>query len=66
MVIRNRSVLNILWLSYSPTFWVKAKENQDRVPTLFITGYLNFIKIPIKQDLLLIIVLVRQQYFLNC
>ena len=30
------------------------------------TGYLNSIKNLIKQDLLLILVLVRQQNFLNC
>ena len=30
------------------------------------TGYLNSIKNPIKQDLLLILVLVRQWNFLNC
>ena len=30
------------------------------------TGYLNSIKTPIKLDLLLILVLVRQQNLLNC
>ena len=35
-------------------FGVKAKENEDKVPTC--TGYLNSIKIPLKQDLLLILV----------
>ena len=45
-------------------FSVKAKENQDRVPTLYWLPY--SIKNPIKQDLLLILVLVRQQNFLNC
>ena len=44
-------------------FGDKAKENQDKV--LRCTGYLNSIKNPIKQDLLLILVLVRQQNFLN-
>ena len=43
-------------------FGVKAKENQ----ILRCTGYLNPIKNPIKQDLLQILVLVRQQNFLNC
>ena len=43
-------------------FGVKAKENQDKVPTF----YPNSIKKLIKQDLLLILVLVRQQNFLNC
>ena len=45
-------------------FGVKAKENQDKVPTLYLLPKLN--KNPIKQDLLLILVLVRQQNFLNC
>ena len=43
---------------------VKAKENQDRVPTLYWLPKLH--KNPIKQDVLLILVLVRQQNFLNC
>ena len=43
-------------------FGVKAKENQDKVPTLY--WLLKPHKNPIKQDLLLI--LVRQQNFLNC
>ena len=45
-------------------FGVKAKENQDKVPTLYWLPKLH--KKPIKQDLLLILVLVRQQNFLNC
>ena len=45
-------------------FGVKAKENQDKVPTLYWLPKLH--KNPIKQDLLLILVLVRQQTFLNC
>ena len=45
-------------------FGVKAKENQDKVPTLYLLPKLY--KKPIKQDLLLILVLVRQQNFLNC
>ena len=40
-------------------FGVKAKENQDKVPTLYWLPKLH--KNPIKQDLLLILVLVRQQ-----
>ena len=44
-------------------FGVKAKENQDKVPTLYCLPKLH--KNPIKQDLLLILVLVRQQNFLN-
>ena len=43
---------------------VKAKENQDKVPTFYWLPKLH--KNPIKQDLLLILVLVRQQNFLNC
>ena len=45
-------------------FGVKAKENQDKVPTLYWLPKLH--KNPIKQDLLQIIVLVQQQNFLNC
>ena len=45
-------------------FGVKAKENQDKVPTLYWLPQLH--KKPIKQDLLLILVLVRQQNFRNC
>ena len=45
-------------------FGVKAKENQDKVPTLYWLPKLH--ENPIKQDLLLILVLVRQQNFLNC
>ena len=45
-------------------FGVKAIENQDKVPTLYWLPKLN--KTPIKQDLLLILVLVRPQNFLNC
>ena len=44
-------------------FGVKAKENQDKVPTLYWLPKL--LKNPIKQDLLLIQVLARQQNFLN-
>ena len=42
----------------------KLKKTKTRY--LRCTGYLNSIKNPIKQDLLLIRVLVRQQNFLNC
>ena len=45
-------------------FDVKTKENQDKVPTLYWLPKLH--KKPIKQDLLLFLVLVRQQNFLNC
>ena len=45
-------------------FGVKAKENQDKVPTL--DWLLKLHKKRIKQDLLLILVLVRPQNFLNC
>ena len=46
-------------------FGVKAKENQDKVPTLYWLPKLHKKK-PIKQDLLQILVLVQQQNFLNC
>ena len=46
-------------------FSVKAKENQDKVPTMYWLPDLHK-KNPIKQDLLLILALVRQQNFLNC
>ena len=42
----------------------EAKENQDKVPTLYWLPKLH--KNPIQQNLLLILVLVRQQNFLNC
>ena len=42
----------------------KIKNNQDKVPTLY--WLLKLHKNPINQDLLLILVLVRQQNFLNC
>ena len=45
-------------------FCVKAKENQDKVPTLYWLPKLH--KNLIKQDLLLILILVRQQNCLNC
>ena len=44
-------------------FGVKAKENQDKVPTLYWLPKLN--NNPIKQDLLLILVLVRQLKLLS-
>ena len=43
-----------------------SKLKKIKTKFLRCTGYLNFIKNPIKQDLLLILVLVRQQSFLNC
>ena len=42
----------------------EAKENQDKFPTLYWLPKLH--KNPIQQNLLLILVLVRQQNFLNC
>ena len=44
-------------------FGEKAKENQDKVPSLYWLH--KFHKQPLKQDLLLILVLVRQQNFLS-
>ena len=45
-------------------FSVKANENQDKVPSLYWLPKL--LKNPIKQDVLLILVLVRPQNFLQC
>ena len=45
-------------------FGAKAKENQEKAPLLYWLPKLH--KKHIKQDLLLIQVLVRQQNFLNC
>ena len=44
-------------------FGVKAKENQDKVPMMYWLPKLH--RNPIKQDLSLILVLVRQQNFLK-
>ena len=43
-----------------------SKLKTIKVKLLRCTGYLNSITNLIKQDLLLILVLVRQQNFLNC
>ena len=43
-----------------------SKLKKIKTKFLRCTGYLNCIKNPIKQDLLQILVLVRQQNFLNC
>ena len=43
-----------------------SKLKNTKTTFLRCTGYLNSIKKPIKQDLLLILVLVRRQNFLNC
>ena len=43
-----------------------SKLKKIKTKYLRCTGYLNSIKTPIKLDLLLILVLVRQQNFLNC
>ena len=48
----------------APHFGVIIKENQDKVPTLWWLPKLH--KNPIKQDLLLILILVRQKNLLNC
>ena len=45
-------------------FGVKAKKSKTKF--LHYTGYPNSIKNPIKQDLLLILFIVRQHNFLNC
>ena len=46
------------------TFVSKLKKTNTKF--LRCIGYLNSIKIPIKQDLLPILVIVRQHNFLNC
>ena len=43
-----------------------SKLKKIKTKFLLCTGYLNSIKNPIKQDLLQILVLRRQQNFLNC
>ena len=43
-----------------------SKLKNIKTKFLRCTGYLNSIKNPLRQDLLLILVLVRQQNFLNC
>ena len=43
-----------------------SKLKKTKAGFLRCTGYLNSIKILIKQDVLPILVLVRQQNFLNC
>ena len=43
-----------------------SKLKKIKTKFLRCTFYLNSIKNPIKQDLLLILVLVRQQNFLSC
>ena len=43
-----------------------SKLKKTKTKFLHCTGYLNSIKKPIKQDLSLNLVLVRQQNFLNC
>ena len=43
-----------------------SKLKKIKTKFLRCTGYLNSIKNPKKQDLLQILVLVRQQNFLNC
>ena len=43
-----------------------SKLKKTKTEFLRCTGYLNSIKTPIKQDLFLILVLERQQNFLNC
>ena len=47
-----------------PYILVSNKENQDKDPTLYWLPKLH--KNPIKQNSLLILVLVRQHNFLNC
>ena len=48
------------------TYILVSKLKKIKTKFLRCTGYLNSIKNPIKQDLLQILVFVRQQNFLNC
>ena len=48
------------------SYILMSKLKKIEAKFLRCTGYLNSIKNPIKQGLLLILVLVRQQNFLNC
>ena len=43
-----------------------SKLKKIKTKVLHCTGYQNSIKKPIKKDLLLILILVRQQNFINC
>ena len=47
-------------------YMLVSKLKKTKAKFLRCTGYLNSIKTPIKQDLLLNLVLVRRQNFLNC
>ena len=62
--LREQAVVHGHGCHTSLHFGVKAKENQDKVPTLYWLPKRH--KNPIKHDLLLNLVLVRQQSFLNC
>ena len=62
--LSERGVVDVHGCHIALHFGVKAKEKQEKVPTLYWLPKLH--KNPIKQDLLLILVLVRQQNFLNC
>ena len=65
------SFVVIMALSFSPPVRntvspLVSKLKKIKTKFLRCTGYLNSIKTHIKQDLLQILVLVRQQNFLNC
>ena len=47
-------------------YFLVSKLKKTKTKFLRCTGYLNSIKYPIKQELLLILVLVRPENFLNC
>ena len=47
-------------------YMLVSKLKKIKTKFLHFTGYLSSIKNPIKQDLLLILVLARQQNYLNC
>ena len=63
--LSERVVANVNGCHTALHFGVKAKENQDKVTT-FQTRLHDLHKTHLKYDLLLIIVHVRQQNFLNC
>ena len=64
--VSERVIVDRAWSSYSPTYISVSKLKKTKTVFLRCTGYLNSIKNPVKQDLLLILVLVRQQNFINC
>ena len=67
----NCSLLSVrVWLSMGMViiqpYVLVSKLKKTKTKFLRCTGYLNSNKTPIKQDLLLLLFLVRLQNFLNC